>query len=566
MDITNFYENNNVEPDFDENFYAQMYPETIGFYQPYCSDAGIDERKRLYFHYFTHGKEVMCSKNASEHYYSFRIPPPTHADVSVVLGCMNREKMLNISIRSWLYHPEIKEIIITDWSSKNDISYFAQTDPRVKIIRVEDKQYYNASTPVNMAIKQASCNTILKLDVDYIINPYARFGDLIDIEDNEFITGDWSDKDIDNNLGFVKGANGFLCVRKKHLEAVGYYNEDIENYGREDCEMFEKLINYGLQRKTLKFDPENLPLYHNPHSDFFRSENFEEKDIRKSASYLSVKYGTGTFDLIINLYKDENIERREEILSCLKENLQNKHIAQIHVFLECDEDFPEYGEICKDNYTKIITHKQEGRPSFKQLFDYAQNRVRKKCIIANNDVVFSDDLEKIKGIRPFHVIALTRYEQDGKIKMLTKQDKTFVNIFSHDAWVINPPMYNYDKINLPEGMKIGTMFSDPGLTYFLKDTGLLLYNLADHVKIHHKHITTVPLSDYIADESDEQRAIDSYNEFWKRNIKEPQDGRKCFVFGIKMSTLDDFYTKQKGNNLLNWHSIFPPNSLEQDNA
>ena len=30
-------------------------------------------------------------------------------DVSIVLGCKNRQKMLDISIHSWLYYPEIKD-------------------------------------------------------------------------------------------------------------------------------------------------------------------------------------------------------------------------------------------------------------------------------------------------------------------------------------------------------------------------------------------------------------------------------------------------------------------------
>ena len=96
--------------------------------------------------------------------------------------------MLNISIHSWLYYPEVKEIIITDWSSDNPIGYLEKIDPRIKVIRVEGEQYYNASTPVNMAIKKATNPIIMKLDVDYVINPYGNFYDLINITKDDFIS------------------------------------------------------------------------------------------------------------------------------------------------------------------------------------------------------------------------------------------------------------------------------------------------------------------------------------------------------------------------------------------
>jgi hypothetical protein len=557
VDILQFFKDHEVDADFDESFYSQMYPETEGFYQPFCEESNVTERQRLFYHWYHHGRQLRNSKNAEDHFAEYRMLPPTQDEISIVLGCMNRERMLNIAIRSWIYYPEIKEIIITDWNSKHNLKYFEEADPRIKVIRVEDKEYYNASTPVNMAIKAASCETIMKLDADYIINPYGAFSDLINIQDNEFITGDWRDTEIDNKLGFVKGANGFLCVRKKHIEAAGYYNEDIENYGREDCEMFERLENLGLNRKRLQFDSENIPLYHNPHADFFRSQNFKEKNIRKSATYLSTRYGVGTFDLVINLYRDENPERRYELLSCLRDNLKNKYIGKVHVFLEREEFFPEYAEIAQEHYDQLITHKITGRPSFKSLFDYCEKQIRKKCIIANSDIVFTEDLEKVRGVRPFHVICLTRWE-NGKVKQLTKKGKTIDNIFSQDAWIINPPMYNYEHVKFPEGMKIGTMFSDPGIVYFLKNSGLLMYNLAPEVRIDHRHEYGTPVSDYIADENHPQRAIDGYNEFWRNFIKEPQDPDHCFVEGVKFSTLEEFYRKEKGNDLMNWHTAYPP--------
>lgn len=44
-----------VDDDFDVNFYLEAYPETKDFYQPYCSQNGVEDQKRLFFHYKNHG-------------------------------------------------------------------------------------------------------------------------------------------------------------------------------------------------------------------------------------------------------------------------------------------------------------------------------------------------------------------------------------------------------------------------------------------------------------------------------------------------------------------------------
>lgn len=276
VEIVDFYKTHHIDDDFDEVFYSKEYPETKNFYKTYCLNNNIDDKHRLYFHYYNYG--INRKKNENDLYYK---PPSIYLDrqVSVVLGCMNREDMLNISIRSWIKHDPIKEIIVTDWSSDKSIKHLENISPKIKVIRVDGNEYYNASTPVNIAIKEAKCPIILKLDVDYIINPYANFNDLIDISEDEFISGNWRDKDLDNDLGFIKGTNGFLCVYKKHIETVGYYDESIENYGIEDCQMFKRLLDIGLKRKTLSFTDNNISIYHNPHSHYYRVENFEQKDV-----------------------------------------------------------------------------------------------------------------------------------------------------------------------------------------------------------------------------------------------------------------------------------------------
>lgn len=279
VSIEEFYKNHKIDDNFDVKFYSTEYPDTKDFYQPYCKDNGIDDRHRLFYHWFFYGNKYLFQKNRNHIVYFKPDKEFLDVDVSVVLGCKNREEMLNISIHSWIKYEPIKEIIITDWSSDNSIKYLEKISPKIKVIRIEGKENYNASTPVNIAIKEAKHPLIMKLDVDYIINPYGNFNDLIDITENEFISGNWRSSKLDKHLGFVKGTNGFLCVHKKNIEKVGYYDESIENYGFEDCKMFYNLLKAGLKRRTLEFKSDNIPLYHNPHSSYYRVKEFKEKKI-----------------------------------------------------------------------------------------------------------------------------------------------------------------------------------------------------------------------------------------------------------------------------------------------
>lgn len=57
ISIEEFYQQNIVDPDFDEIFYESCYPETKEFYQPHCQINNIDNKHRLFFHYVMYAYE-----------------------------------------------------------------------------------------------------------------------------------------------------------------------------------------------------------------------------------------------------------------------------------------------------------------------------------------------------------------------------------------------------------------------------------------------------------------------------------------------------------------------------
>ena len=194
-------------------------------------------------------------------------------NVSLICSCKNRYKPLSISLQSWLLCEEIKEIIVVDWSSDEPIDHITKISPKIKVIRVNDQEFFNQPQPLNLALKFCTKDVILKVDSDYILNPYWNFFEHNAIDDTSFFCGD-NDLNVDNSvLPYFKYLRGLLLVKKKFLEEVGGWNENMgEYYGGEDGEIENRLELYGLTKKKVNLD---YTLIHIPHSNKDRIVNFK---------------------------------------------------------------------------------------------------------------------------------------------------------------------------------------------------------------------------------------------------------------------------------------------------
>ena len=95
-----------------------------------------------------------------------------------------------------------------------------------------------------------------------------------------FITGNWRDKHLDNGYGFISHLNGFIYVyRDIFFHAGGYSN--FENYGYDDDDLYNKLEAKGYKREFLDLTGDKY-IYHNPHDDSSRTEHYEIKDVKES--------------------------------------------------------------------------------------------------------------------------------------------------------------------------------------------------------------------------------------------------------------------------------------------
>lgn len=195
-------------------------------------------------------------------------------NVSIICACKNRYEPLKISLTSWLNYDQVKEIIIVDWNSSSPLNHLTNLDRRIKIVRVLNEQYFNQPQPLNLAASLSTQEFLLKLDTDYILNPYYKFFDTYNLDENNFVYGPTNieDKTIENSPYF-KYLRGLLYVRREQFNKVGGYNENLgKYYAWEDDELVSRLHLYGLKSESLNY---NHTVFHIPHPDKKRFENFE---------------------------------------------------------------------------------------------------------------------------------------------------------------------------------------------------------------------------------------------------------------------------------------------------
>mgnify|MGYP003645517727 FL=1 len=220
-------------------------------------------------------------------------------NISLICACKNRSKALKVSLSSWLIFDEIKEIIIVDWDSDESINYLSEIDKRIKIVTISEQKYFNQPQPLNIAASLATQEYILKVDCDYILNPYHNFFENYSVDQNSFVSGHHdheSPEYIDPETGlsmfdktsmstddlltyvnsyshFFKYLTGMLLVSRENFIKIGGYNENFgKYYAFEDDEICARLKLLGLEQQKIRYD---YNLIHIPHPDKKRFENFE---------------------------------------------------------------------------------------------------------------------------------------------------------------------------------------------------------------------------------------------------------------------------------------------------
>ncbi len=163
---------------------------------------------------------------------------------SLVSVCMNRESHLRRSLPHWLTLPEIDEIVLVDWSTREPFDDLLTLDPRIRIVRVIDEPRWVLSYPFNLGVREARGDLILKCDADCLPSPtVAR---LVPAP-GHFYAGDW-------RTGGPTGktcANGQCVFTKAQWTEVNGYSELIRRYGHDDGDFYDRLVAAGHARREI---------------------------------------------------------------------------------------------------------------------------------------------------------------------------------------------------------------------------------------------------------------------------------------------------------------------------
>ena len=182
--------------------------------------------------------------------------------VSIICGVKDRAEHLFKVLPTWLVLPEVAEIIIVDWSSKERL-YFPR-ESLVTVVRVEGEELWQPGPCFNLALQVATKPYVLKLDVDVAVKDSAFFR-AHPVLPNVFYAGDHYKADDENEAHL----SGIVYAKLSDLLSVNGYNERMTTYGYDDDDLYERLQLAGLSRHTVN----HKAFYHIPHSNAIRLQH-----------------------------------------------------------------------------------------------------------------------------------------------------------------------------------------------------------------------------------------------------------------------------------------------------
>ena len=182
--------------------------------------------------------------------------------VSVICGVKDRAEHLFEVLPTWRACPEIGEIVIVDWSSKDPL-YFP-CEPLVKVVRVEGEALWQPGPCFNLGLQMVTRPVVIKLDADVMIKDPAFFT-AHPLSPRMFYAGNHqAAKDM--NEAHLSGA---VYAVLKDLTGINGYNERLTTYGYDDDDLYERLMLDGVTRLNINHGM----LHHIPHEDNVRLQS-----------------------------------------------------------------------------------------------------------------------------------------------------------------------------------------------------------------------------------------------------------------------------------------------------
>jgi hypothetical protein len=192
--------------------------------------------------------------------------------------------------------------------------------------------------------------------------------------------------------------------------------------------------------------------------------------------------------LLTQFYEPKWIYRKKEIFECLEQNLNNRHIDEVHLFVEDEFNFEKIFPNNK-NLNKIKRVNQKERLSFRDAFEYSNKNLPKNNIkiLSNSDIYFNDTLKNIHEnlLGESHVLALSRHNLDKKNKLKIEK----LHAVSQDSWAWkgNMELLKDDKHYNNDGIKLGYWGCDNYIAALFKKSGYSVSNPCKSIICTHLH-------------------------------------------------------------------------------
>ncbi len=207
---------------------------------------------------------------------------------TLVTACMNRESHLRQSLALWGKLPDIGEILIVDWSNGRPLLDLCAEDPRIRVVRVEEEPRWILSYAYNLGVFRARHPHILKCDSDCQPDPEVL---LCLPGERHFYAGFWK-----SGVPIGKpSVNGQCIFSRAQFEAVNGYSEFIRTYGRDDEDLYDRLIAAGFERREIAPN-----LFH--FVDHTQEERISNQfDLRPNPSFEDVLFRNPAYNEMHNL-------------------------------------------------------------------------------------------------------------------------------------------------------------------------------------------------------------------------------------------------------------------------
>lgn len=147
-------------------------------------------------------------------------------------------------------------------------------------------------------------------------------------------------------------------------------------------------------------------------------------------------------NLITSFFIPKQVERQNELLTCLKNNINSKYIKKIYLFIEKKEDIDFLKEKInpKGKIHLILLNKQPTYANYLKLANQMQGEI---CMISNADIWLRNcDEQLINNLQqyPNYCFSLTRHEYDMSSDLIKRGELGGQYFQSYDSFIFQSPI------------------------------------------------------------------------------------------------------------------------------